>query len=81
MAVGIKQKKNVDAIVNKVSQHLFPVEHFQCWIIFVSFLCIQFSSENFTVILFHYDGNVNDWHDFGWSDSAIHVVANHQTKW
>ncbi|KAM0945520.1 hypothetical protein DsansV1_C10g0103581 [Dioscorea sansibarensis] len=57
MAVGIKQKKNVDAIVNK------------------------FFSENFTVILFHYDGNVNDWHDFGWSDSAIHVVANHQTKW
>ncbi|KAH7692579.1 hypothetical protein IHE45_01G076000 [Dioscorea alata] len=57
MAVGIKQKKNVDAIVNK------------------------FFSENFTVILFHYDGNVNDWHDFGWSDSAIHIVANHQTKW
>ncbi|XP_039137884.1 uncharacterized protein LOC120275303 isoform X2 [Dioscorea cayenensis subsp. rotundata] len=57
MAVGIKQKKNVDDIVNK------------------------FFSENFTVILFHYDGNVNDWHDFEWSDSAIHIVANHQTKW
>ncbi|KAJ0964192.1 hypothetical protein J5N97_029314 [Dioscorea zingiberensis] len=57
MAVGIKQKKNVDAIVNK------------------------FFSENFTVILFHYDRNVNEWHDLWWSDSVIHIVANAQTKW
>ncbi|KAJ0977679.1 hypothetical protein J5N97_013153 [Dioscorea zingiberensis] len=57
MAVGIKQKKNVDAIVNK------------------------FFSENFTVILFHYDHNVNEWHDLWWSDSVIHIVANAQTKW
>ncbi|XP_058083466.1 uncharacterized protein LOC131231194 isoform X2 [Magnolia sinica] len=54
---GIKQKQNVDAIVQK------------------------FFSENFTVILFHYDGNVDGWHDFHWSNKALHIVARNQTKW
>uniref|UniRef100_A0A5B6Z8Q5 Lysine ketoglutarate reductase trans-splicing related 1 n=2 Tax=Davidia involucrata TaxID=16924 RepID=A0A5B6Z8Q5_DAVIN len=55
--VGIKQKSNVDAIVQK------------------------FLSENFTIILFHYDGNVDGWWDLEWSDKAIHIVAQNQTKW
>ncbi|XP_010905352.1 uncharacterized protein [Elaeis guineensis] len=55
--VGIKQKKNVDAIVSK------------------------FLPENFTVILFHYDGNVDGWHDLHWSNSLIHIAAPNQTKW
>ncbi|KAA8519851.1 hypothetical protein F0562_014059 [Nyssa sinensis] len=55
--VGIKQKHNVDAIVQK------------------------FLSENFTVILFHYDGNVDGWWDLEWSNKAIHIVAENQTKW
>ncbi|XXG59761.1 hypothetical protein AAC387_Pa04g1787 [Persea americana] len=41
----------------------------------------KFLSENFTVILFHYDGKVNEWHDLQWSDKAIHVLAYNQTKW
>ncbi|KAG0500710.1 hypothetical protein HPP92_000782 [Vanilla planifolia] len=57
ISVGIKQKRNVDTIVNK------------------------FLPENFTVILFHYDGNVNGWHDLLWSNEAIHVAAHNQTKW
>ncbi|GAB2212837.1 hypothetical protein Droror1_Dr00020833 [Drosera rotundifolia] len=57
MAVGIKQKHNVDTIVNK------------------------FLSEDFTVILFHYDGNMNGWSDLDWSNRAIHVMAQNQTKW
>lgn len=57
IAVGVKQKQNVDAMVQK------------------------FLSENFTVILFHYDGNVNGWHDLQWCDKAIHIVAHNQTKW
>ncbi|XP_057462576.1 uncharacterized protein LOC130752752 isoform X2 [Actinidia eriantha] len=54
---GIKQKSNVDAIVQK------------------------FLSENFTIILFHYDGNVDGWWDVEWSKKAIHIVAENQTKW
>ncbi|KAL4186034.1 hypothetical protein AMTRI_Chr09g12210 [Amborella trichopoda] len=55
--VGIKQKKNVNAMVQK------------------------FLAENFAIILFHYDGNVDGWHDLGWSDRAIHILAHNQTKW
>ncbi|XP_050234622.1 uncharacterized protein LOC126682897 [Mercurialis annua] len=55
--VGIKQKLNVDAIVQK------------------------FLPENFTVILFHYDGHVDGWWDLEWSNEAIHIVAQNQTKW
>lgn len=42
---------------------------------------IQFLSANFTVILFHYDGNVDGWEDLQWSKDAIHIVAHNQTKW
>ncbi|KAF9618301.1 hypothetical protein IFM89_000936 [Coptis chinensis] len=57
ISAGIKQKKNVDTIVQK------------------------FFSENFTVILFHYDCNVDGWQDLEWSNKAIHIVAHNQTKW
>lgn len=57
IAVGIKQKHNVDTIVEK------------------------FLAENFTIMLFHYDGNLSGWWDLDWSNKAIHVVAENQTKW
>ncbi|GLT83010.1 hypothetical protein SLE2022_013230 [Rubroshorea leprosula] len=41
----------------------------------------KFLLENFTVILFHYDGNMNGWWDLDWSDKAIHIIAQNQTKW
>ncbi|CAH9059810.1 unnamed protein product [Cuscuta europaea] len=41
----------------------------------------KFLSENFTIVLFHYDGNVDGWRDLAWSKEAVHVVALHQTKW
>ncbi|XAR59127.1 hypothetical protein NMG60_11014785 [Bertholletia excelsa] len=55
--VGIKQKSNVDTIVQK------------------------FLAENFTIMLFHYDGNVDGWSDLEWNKKAIHIVAENQTKW
>ncbi|KAK7412291.1 hypothetical protein VNO78_03744 [Psophocarpus tetragonolobus] len=55
--VGIKQKQNVDVMVQK------------------------FLRENFTVILFHYDGNVDGWWNLDWSSKAIHIAARNQTKW
>ncbi|OVA13918.1 Protein of unknown function DUF707 [Macleaya cordata] len=54
---GIKQKENVNAIVQK------------------------FLSENFTVMLFHYDSNFDEWRDLEWSKKATHIVAENQTKW
>ncbi|XP_051116033.1 uncharacterized protein LOC127241160 [Andrographis paniculata] len=38
-------------------------------------------SENFTVLLFHYDGRTTEWDEFEWSKRAIHVSARKQTKW
>ncbi|KAK2436851.1 lysine ketoglutarate reductase trans-splicing protein [Trifolium repens] len=55
--VGIKQKQNVDAMVQK------------------------FLTGNFTIILFHYDGNVDGWWDLDWTSKAIHIAARNQTKW
>ncbi|KAF6137133.1 hypothetical protein GIB67_030897, partial [Kingdonia uniflora] len=38
-------------------------------------------SENFTIMLFHYDGRTTEWDEFEWSKRAIHVSASKQTKW
>ncbi|XP_022151879.1 uncharacterized protein LOC111019745 [Momordica charantia] len=38
-------------------------------------------SENFTILLFHYDGRTTEWDDFEWSKRAIHVSARKQSKW
>ncbi|CAL1391662.1 unnamed protein product [Linum trigynum] len=42
---------------------------------------VQKFSENFTILLFHYDGRVTEWDEFEWSKRAIHVSAPKQTKW
>ncbi|GER26325.1 hypothetical protein STAS_01968 [Striga asiatica] len=57
VAVGIKQKINVDKIVSK------------------------FLENEFVVMLFHYDGIVDEWKNFGWSSKVIHVSVDNQTKW
>ncbi|XP_056848623.1 uncharacterized protein LOC108819664 [Raphanus sativus] len=41
----------------------------------------KFLPANFTVVLFHYDGNMDQWWDLEWSSKAIHIVAQDQTKW
>ncbi|XP_043722558.1 uncharacterized protein LOC122669770 isoform X2 [Telopea speciosissima] len=38
-------------------------------------------SENFSFVLFHYDGRASEWEQFEWSQRAIHVSARRQTKW
>ncbi|KAK9750973.1 hypothetical protein RND81_02G233400 [Saponaria officinalis] len=42
---------------------------------------IQKFSNNFTIMLFHYDGRTSEWEEFEWSKRAIHVSARKQTKW
>ncbi|KAF8088538.1 hypothetical protein N665_0538s0033 [Sinapis alba] len=41
----------------------------------------KFSSSEFVVMLFHYDGTVDEWKEFEWSETAIHVSVVNQTKW
>ena len=39
-------------------------------------------SDDFDVMLFHYDGRTTEWDDeFPWSKEAIHVSARKQAKW
>ncbi|KAK8937947.1 hypothetical protein KSP40_PGU001752 [Platanthera guangdongensis] len=38
-------------------------------------------SNDFTVMLFHYDGRVSEWEQFEWSQRAIHVSVRKQAKW
>ncbi|XP_065868517.1 uncharacterized protein [Euphorbia lathyris] len=38
-------------------------------------------SDDFTIMLFHYDGRASEWDQFEWSRSAIHVSVRRQTKW
>ncbi|XP_024965543.1 uncharacterized protein LOC112505786 isoform X3 [Cynara cardunculus var. scolymus] len=57
MAVGKKQKANVNEMIKK------------------------FPSDDFVIMLFHYDGNVDEWKDLEWSSRAIHLSAISQTKW
>ncbi|KAG8366024.1 hypothetical protein BUALT_Bualt17G0033100 [Buddleja alternifolia] len=38
-------------------------------------------SENFTILLFHYDGRTTEWDDLEWSQRAIHISVRKQTKW
>ncbi|KAL2231378.1 UNVERIFIED_CONTAM: hypothetical protein Sindi_1732200 [Sesamum indicum] len=41
----------------------------------------DFLGNDFAVMLFHYDGVVDKWHDLEWSNRVIHVSAINQTKW
>ncbi|KAF9598210.1 hypothetical protein IFM89_025862 [Coptis chinensis] len=38
-------------------------------------------TEDFTILLFHYDGRASEWDQFEWSKRAIHVSVKRQTKW
>ncbi|KAL9234875.1 hypothetical protein vseg_009693 [Gypsophila vaccaria] len=44
-------------------------------------MVLKFLSSAFTVMLFHYDGVVDEWKSLGWHDKVIHVSAINQTKW
>ena len=40
-----------------------------------------FDLDDFVVVLFHYDGEVDAWRHLPWSERAVHVSAWKQTKW
>ncbi|GMI96991.1 hypothetical protein like AT2G28310 [Hibiscus trionum] len=43
--------------------------------------CVKKFSEDFQIVLFHYDGRTTEWDQLEWSKNAIHVSARKQTKW
>ncbi|KAI6680212.1 hypothetical protein NL676_034093 [Syzygium grande] len=47
----------------------------------VNKMVTKFLSNDFVVMLFHYDGVVDEWKDLEWSDRVIHVSKFNQTKW
>jgi hypothetical protein len=40
----------------------------------------QFSKE-WQILLFHYDGKMDEWDEFEWSRNAIHIGTRKQAKW
>ncbi|XP_074284999.1 uncharacterized protein LOC141610684 isoform X2 [Silene latifolia] len=38
-------------------------------------------SDDFQILLFHYDNRTSEWDEFEWSKQAIHVSVLKQTKW
>ncbi|KAJ1377198.1 hypothetical protein SESBI_49140, partial [Sesbania bispinosa] len=38
-------------------------------------------SDDFAILLFHYDGRTSEWDQYEWSKNVIHVSARKQTKW
>ncbi|KAG6601692.1 hypothetical protein SDJN03_06925, partial [Cucurbita argyrosperma subsp. sororia] len=66
----LKMSKNLLAIAVGIKQRRV-----------VSKIVEKFPRDNFDVILFHYDGVVDEWRDFAWSSRALHVSALNQTKW
>ncbi|CAI8603224.1 unnamed protein product [Vicia faba] len=41
----------------------------------------KFLASNFSVMLFHYDGIVDEWKTFEWHDRVIHISVVDQSKW
>ncbi|KAL5703136.1 hypothetical protein ACHQM5_028266 [Ranunculus cassubicifolius] len=86
IAAGINQKNNVNEMVMKVSSMIYSL-FFQCvtgyFLQLTNLLCavLQFPSSHFVIMIFHYDGVVDEWSDLEWNHRAIHVSALNQTKW
>ncbi|CAM8972992.1 unnamed protein product [Rhodiola kirilowii] len=44
-------------------------------------LCVKKFSDDFQILLFHYDGRTTEWDEYEWSKKAIHISVRKQTKW
>lgn len=87
VSVGVKQKTLVNKMVEKVI--IRACKSLCLFLAYISFhlsefsslFLLQFLSVGFVVMLFHYDGIVDEWKDFRWCEQVIHVAAFNQTKW
>lgn len=85
VTVGIRQKDLVSKMIPKVLQSIYSLLYinnlFRCKSYDPCSYKLQFLASDFAVMLFHYDGIVDEWKDFEWSDRVIHVSATNQSKW
>lgn len=87
MAVGIKQNELVNKVIQKVLYCLFFFSLSKIfWLFMYKWMILiaedfQFPLQDFVVMLFHYDGVLDDWNQYPWSAHAIHVSVMNQTKW
>lgn len=81
IAVGIKQKQVVNQIVQKVTVFFYADALCSKGNVFTITLLLQFLENKFVVMLFHYDGMVDEWKNLEWSSRVIHISAINQTKW
>ncbi|KAK6945533.1 Protein of unknown function DUF707, partial [Dillenia turbinata] len=47
----------------------------------VDLIVRKFRSSDFVVMLFHYDGIIDEWKDLEWNNEVIHISVMNQTKW
>ncbi|KAI3770434.1 hypothetical protein L6452_01567 [Arctium lappa] len=47
----------------------------------VNKIITKFLENGFIVMVFHYDGFVDQWYDLQWASNVIHISAMNQTKW
>ena len=70
--MGVKQKDVVDALVRTFLSSASTSD---------AASSSDPASDAFSVILFHYDGEVDAWRTLPWSDDVVHVSVSKQSKW
>ncbi|XP_057962709.1 uncharacterized protein LOC131154158 isoform X2 [Malania oleifera] len=78
---GVESKKHTYSEKISSSTNLFAVAVGIRQKEYVNKMVKRFLSSGFIVMLFHYDGIVDEWKDLKWNDRVIHVSAINQTKW
>ncbi|CAN8247250.1 unnamed protein product [Cochlearia groenlandica] len=80
--VGLEQRNHINTVVKKVLQytHVLVIICICFFAGYTQIVFLQFS-EDFQILLFHYDGRTTEWDQFEWSKSAIHISTRKQTKW
>ncbi|XP_015961947.1 uncharacterized protein LOC107485929 isoform X1 [Arachis duranensis] len=79
---AVVQKKNVNIDKKEnASRNLFALAVGIRQKDVVNKMVTKFLGSGFVVMLFHYDGVVDEWKEFEWSDQVIHISAANQSKW
>uniref|UniRef100_A0A7N0URB4 Uncharacterized protein n=1 Tax=Kalanchoe fedtschenkoi TaxID=63787 RepID=A0A7N0URB4_KALFE len=80
--VGLDQMENINAAVKKVTPMLgFLFICVSCDTEFSTLLYPLQFSDDFQILLFHYDGRTSEWNEYEWSQRTVHVSVKKQTKW
>lgn len=87
LTVGYSERINVNATIHRVINKAFRIiynhliDSFLILDVWATYPWMEQFSDNFDVMLFHYDGRTTEWDEFEWSKQAVHVSAWEQAKW